>query len=62
MYKIVLVSHTIVINFVSLKFANCSRNVSTTDKVAMYTVTALTFFSCIADIDYVRVNLSFHEL
>ena len=42
MYKIVRVDHTIVINFVSLKFADCSRNVSTTDKLAMYTITALT--------------------
>ena len=60
MYKIVWVDHTIVINFVSLKFADCSRNVCTTDKVAMYTITALTCFSCIADIDYFWVNLSFH--
>ena len=36
MYKIVRVDHTIVINYVSLEFADCSRNFSTTDKVAMY--------------------------
>ena len=52
MYQIVLVDHTFVINFVSLKFAGCSRNVCTTDKVAMYTITALTCFSCIANISY----------